>query len=95
MVTCQSLELVTRHPDGFVSNLPADSDSDDAVATTRTPSRTRVTSIDIHVLIGYISLNIHTYPCTYWMYLSDIILEYPYISMYLWATPRVAHKYHG
>ena len=74
MVTCQSLELVTRHPDGFVSNLPADSDSDDAVAATRTPSRTQVTYPCISM---YLSLHIFSYPYIS-MYLSDVLIrQYP------------------
>ncbi len=89
----QNVDDIDSEADQPANLLPADSDSNNACGGGDSDSKSDsgpvsgYISMHIHVLINYISLDIHTYQCTYRMYLSDTILKYTNISMYLWANP--------
>ena len=72
----QNVDDIDLEADAPANLLPVDSDSNDAGGGGDSDSKldSCYISIHIHVLIKYISLNIHTYPCTYLMYLSNYIL---------------------
>ena len=89
----QNVDDIDLEADPPANLVPADSDSNDAGGGGDSDSKSVSGYISMHIGLPYpctyhyISLDIHTYQCTYRMYLSDNILRYPYISMYLWATP--------